>query len=135
MPLETLDSFIRSVEWFMSASDGDLSSQGDKLAEQDLLEAKLTIFKGLDAPEDISSQGMSFVTYGLTDEEKEARRRLYLSVTISDLRDLVQRWFFSEEKPLSKIFSSVIIGGNHEMLEKELSNRQWTVINRSENGQ
>lgn len=98
-PLESLKSFIRSIEWFKSL---------DGPTEQDILEAKLSIFKALDAPVDINALGMTEFIYKMSDSEKEERRKRLLSISLSDIKKLVDHWWPGNSGPKT---CSVIIGG------------------------
>lgn len=54
--------------------------------DQELEEAKLTIFQGLDAPQSVSSEGLLRFEIGITPEMEQERRERLLDVTKEDVR-------------------------------------------------
>lgn len=120
-PLKSLETFRSSFDWFSK-------SNGVDIKDQDLLEAKLGIFKNLDAPLDLDAEGLEAFYSGCTKEMLEKRRRSYLEVSLNDLKELVWKYFSPNGIEASNIsFASAIIGGN-EAIELELAKSNWNII-------
>ena len=131
LPLHSVErSFPDSISWFLE--------NASRLTDQDLLEAKLTIFKELDAPQDISNLGMARFNYDISNDMLEQRRASILSCSLQDLSSLASKYFTTNpgllDKNLWKKNSRAVIigGGQKENLEIILKgNVEWT-INRLE---
>ncbi|KAI9775312.1 MAG: Mitochondrial presequence protease [Geoglossum umbratile] len=61
-------------------------------ADRDIEEAKLSVFKSLDAPQSVSSEGMTLFLEGVTEEMKQERRERLLDVTGGDVREAAQKY-------------------------------------------
>ena len=59
--------------------------------EQDLEEAKLSVFQSVDAPQSVSEEGMSKFLSGVDDEMKQTRREQLLDVTKEQVREVAQK--------------------------------------------
>lgn len=77
----TLKVFNDSIDWL---SKGDYS-------EQDIDEAKLSVFQSVDAPVTPGSQGMRQFIHGISDEMKHNHRMSLLDVTKGDIKEVTQR--------------------------------------------
>uniref|UniRef100_A0A8D2AWE4 Presequence protease, mitochondrial n=1 Tax=Sciurus vulgaris TaxID=55149 RepID=A0A8D2AWE4_SCIVU len=69
--LETLNSFEKAIDWAKSG----------KFTEQDIDEAKLSVFSAVDAPIAPSDKGMDHFLFGLSDEVKQAHREQLFAVS------------------------------------------------------
>ncbi|EHH18853.1 hypothetical protein EGK_19412, partial [Macaca mulatta] len=69
--IETLQSFGKDVDWAKSG----------KFTQQDIDEAKLSVFSTVDAPVAPSDKGMDHFLYGLSDEMKQAHREQLFAVS------------------------------------------------------
>ncbi|KAF5890185.1 presequence protease, mitochondrial, partial [Clarias magur] len=78
---QTLEAFHRGVEW---AQDG-------RFTQQDVDEAKLSIFSTVDAPVGPSDKGLELFLNGITDDIKQAHRERLFSVTHKNLIDVANR--------------------------------------------
>ncbi|ELW71643.1 Presequence protease, mitochondrial [Tupaia chinensis] len=69
--IETLQSFAKAVDWAKSG----------KFTQQDIDEAKLSVFSAVDAPVAPSDKGMDHFLYGLSDEMKQVHREQLFAVS------------------------------------------------------
>ena len=122
-PLASISIFRTSMAWFLE------ESAKKTITNTDLEEAKLSIFKQIDAPIDSVSEGMDYFLADWTSEQANLQRKRLLDTKTEDLVELVQRWFGSpqQEDP----FISVIIGCG-DIIEQQRSNIQrieaWKII-------
>ncbi|MCJ1377441.1 Mitochondrial presequence protease [Xylographa soralifera] len=58
--------------------------------DQDLEEAKLSVFQGIDAPESVSEEGMTRFLSGIDEEMEQVKREQLLDVRKEDLGDVAQ---------------------------------------------
>lgn len=115
MPWQSLRSFQASLNWFLAE---------DSVSEQDVDEAKLTVFKEIDAPVDLAFEGMEQFHSGVTHAMLQERRKAFLAVTLAQLKDLVRG------SALRLSFRSVVIGGEgtESMADKQ---QEWRVVSPS----
>nr|XP_020016944.1 LOW QUALITY PROTEIN: presequence protease, mitochondrial [Castor canadensis] len=73
--IETLQSFGKAVDWAKSG----------KFTQQDIDEAKLSVFSTVDAPVAPSDKGMDHFLYGLSDEMRQAHREQLFAVSYDKL--------------------------------------------------
>jgi Zn-dependent M16 (insulinase) family peptidase len=59
---------------------------------RDLEEAKLSVFQSVDAPESVSSEGMTRFLSGVNDEMLQTRREQLLDVTTEQVREVAQKY-------------------------------------------
>ena len=113
-PLKSLETFQKSIEWIKSTN-------GNGPTDQDILEAKLAVFKSIDAPIDVDAFGMAEFIHGINHEERDERRRKLLAITLEDIKELANRvWPNGGSGPKT---CSVIIGGGISSLPKD-----WQII-------
>ncbi|XP_059953540.1 presequence protease, mitochondrial isoform X1 [Mesoplodon densirostris] len=79
---ETLQSFLKAVDWAKSG----------RFTQQDINEAKLSVFAAVDAPVAPSDKGLDCFLYGLSDEAKQAHREQLFAVRHEDLVDVSNRY-------------------------------------------
>lgn len=85
-PANSLRVFDSAPGWFL----------GHALAEQELLEARLSVFSGLDAPQDISSEGLHMFYHGISDVDRQLYRDQLFAVDKAGLQATVERLFNPE---------------------------------------
>uniref|UniRef100_A0A8C5V7E1 Presequence protease, mitochondrial n=1 Tax=Microcebus murinus TaxID=30608 RepID=A0A8C5V7E1_MICMU len=73
--VETLQAFRKAVDWAKSG----------KFTQQDIDEAKLSVFASVDAPVAPSDKGMDHFLYGLSNEAKQVHRERLFAVTRDSL--------------------------------------------------
>ncbi|KAI0146375.1 Metalloenzyme, LuxS/M16 peptidase-like protein [Xylariaceae sp. FL1272] len=61
-------------------------------SDQDLEEAKISVFQGVDAPKSVNTEGMLRFVSGITDEMQQTRREQLLDVTKDQVREVAQRY-------------------------------------------
>ncbi|KAL9002296.1 MAG: hypothetical protein Q9188_004771 [Gyalolechia gomerana] len=59
---------------------------------QDLEEAKLSVFQGVDAPESVSEEGMTRFLSGVDENMEQRKREQFLDVNTSDVVDVAQQY-------------------------------------------
>ncbi|KAL4843474.1 hypothetical protein H8958_013754 [Nasalis larvatus] len=80
--IETLQSCGKAVYWAKSG----------KFTQQDIDEAKLSVFSTIDAPVAPSDKGMDHFLYGLSDEMKQAHREQLFTVSHDKLLAVSDRY-------------------------------------------
>ena len=80
--IETLQSFGKAVDWAKSG----------KFTQQDIDEAKLSVFSTVDSPVAPSAKGMSLFLYGLSDEMKQAYREQLFAVNHDKLTSVSHKY-------------------------------------------
>ncbi|KAI0405225.1 Metalloenzyme, LuxS/M16 peptidase-like protein [Xylaria palmicola] len=61
-------------------------------SSQDLEEAKISVFQGVDAPKSVNTEGMLRFMSGITDEMQQKRREQLLDVTKDQVREVAQKY-------------------------------------------
>ncbi|KAI1147281.1 Metalloenzyme, LuxS/M16 peptidase-like protein [Nemania diffusa] len=61
-------------------------------SNQDLEEAKISVFQSVDAPKSVNTEGMSRFMSGITDEMQQKRREQLLDVTKNQVREVAQNY-------------------------------------------
>ncbi|KAF5928002.1 hypothetical protein HPG69_014160 [Diceros bicornis minor] len=79
---ETLQSFAKAVDWAKSG----------RFTQQDIDEAKLSVFSAVDAPVAPSDKGLEHFLYGLSDEVKQAHREQLFAVHREGLIDVSNKY-------------------------------------------
>ncbi|KAG0213433.1 Mitochondrial presequence protease [Mortierella sp. GBA30] len=87
-PQKTLTTYQDSVRWVLDRAD---------FTEQELAEAKLSIFQRMDAPVSAAEEGMVVFTEGITDEMRQTRREQLLKVTSEDVKDVASRYLLDQQ--------------------------------------
>ncbi|XP_051007405.1 presequence protease, mitochondrial isoform X3 [Acomys russatus] len=80
--IETLQSFGKAVDWAKSG----------KFTQQDIDEAKLSVFSAVDSPIAPSDKGMDHFLYGLSDEMKQAYREQLFAVSHDKLTSVSHKY-------------------------------------------
>ncbi|KAI0166745.1 Metalloenzyme, LuxS/M16 peptidase-like protein [Hypoxylon sp. FL1284] len=63
-----------------------------KWSDQDLEEAKISVFQNVDAPRSVNAEGMLRFTAGITDEMQQKRREQLLDVSKDQVREVAQEY-------------------------------------------
>ncbi|XP_068843300.1 presequence protease, mitochondrial isoform X2 [Capricornis sumatraensis] len=79
---ETLQSFMKAIDW----------AKAGRFTQQDIDEAKLSVFSAVDAPVAPSDKGLDHFLYGLSDEMKQVHREQLFAVCHEDLVDVSNRY-------------------------------------------
>ncbi|KAG0205133.1 Mitochondrial presequence protease [Mortierella sp. NVP41] len=87
-PQKTLTTYQDSVRWVLDRPD---------FTEQELAEAKLSIFQRMDAPVSAAEEGMVVFTEGITDEMRQTRREQLLKVTSADVKEVALRYLLDQQ--------------------------------------
>ncbi|XP_065648891.1 presequence protease, mitochondrial isoform X2 [Hydra vulgaris] len=103
--LSTLNSFEKSVIW---ASEG-------KFTDDDIEEAKLSVFSHIDSPVPPSNRGMPLFKSGLTDEIRQLHRDRLFATNRNDLINVSQRYLL----PGAQKDAYAIIGPKNEELRND----------------
>ncbi|KAK5993951.1 Pitrilysin metalloproteinase [Cladobotryum mycophilum] len=61
-------------------------------ADQDLEEAKISVFQSVDAPKSVNQEGMARFLSGVTDEMKQKKREQLLDVTKDQVKEVAQKF-------------------------------------------
>lgn len=110
---------IKSIESFKQTPEVALENLANVWDSKDLQEAKLAIFQSVDAPSHIASQGSSTFLDGVTDELRQERRERFLDVSISDLKDVAEKYLVPNKEVVTVI-------GDNEILKVDGS--KWDVV-------
>ncbi|ORY02652.1 hypothetical protein K493DRAFT_405243 [Basidiobolus meristosporus CBS 931.73] len=81
-PFKTIETYDKSIDWVI----------GHKFNDEELTEAKLSIFGKLDSPVSASQEGMTYFTTGLSDDMRQKRREALLKVTSDDVRQAAEKY-------------------------------------------
>jgi Zn-dependent M16 (insulinase) family peptidase len=81
-PLNTIKIMQNAGKW---AAEKEWSSR-------DIDEAKISVFKGLDAPRSVSEEGMGRFLSGVTEEMRELRREQLLDVTRDQVKEVANKF-------------------------------------------
>ncbi|CAO3587944.1 unnamed protein product [Absidia cylindrospora] len=91
--MATIDTYNNAMDWTL----------GHTFTEQDLTEAKLSIFQQLDAPINVYSEGMPQFISGLSDAMRQTRREQLLAVTQQDVKTVAEQY-------LGQAYGATILG-------------------------
>ncbi|KAF9410818.1 Mitochondrial presequence protease [Podila epigama] len=86
-PQKTLATYEASVRWVLDRAE---------FTEQELAEAKLSIFQRMDSPISAAEEGMVVFTEGITDEMRQTRREQLLKVTSDDVKEVASRYLLNQ---------------------------------------
>ena len=67
-----------------------------EFSDQDLQEAKLSVFQAVDAPESVSEEGMTRFLSGIDEGMEQIRREQLLDVTKQNVRDVAQKYLIDQ---------------------------------------
>ncbi|KAI4146892.1 MAG: hypothetical protein LQ340_005766 [Diploschistes diacapsis] len=89
-------------------------------SEQDIEEAKLSVFQGLDAPESVSQEGMTRFLSGVDEDMEQLMRERLLDVNKEQVRDVADTWLVKGVERASM----TILGEKKEWVKES---EGWTV--------
>ncbi|KAI8092588.1 peptidase M16C associated-domain-containing protein [Halteromyces radiatus] len=78
----TVETYNKAMDWVRRYT----------FTDQDLTEAKLSLFQQVDAPVNVSMEGMPQFISGLSDNMRQIRREQLLSVTQNDIKDVAEQY-------------------------------------------
>ena len=84
-------------------------------SDQDLEEAKLSVFQAVDAPESVSEEGMTRFLSGVDEEMQQIRRERLLDVTMTDVKDVAEKYLI-ERMPEATI---TVLGEGKELARED----------------
>ncbi|KAI8327793.1 peptidase M16C associated-domain-containing protein [Chlamydoabsidia padenii] len=107
--LATLDTYHHARDWVLNHAS---------FTDQDLTEAKLSIFQQVDAPLNVYSEGMPQFIHGLSDLMRQTRREQLLSVTSDEVTKCAELY-------LGQAYGATVLGN-----ESSAKNRKddWITI-------
>ncbi|XP_028987098.1 presequence protease, mitochondrial [Betta splendens] len=108
--VQTLSAFSRAVDWAKSG----------QFTQQDIDEAKLSVFSAVDSPVAPADKGMSRFLSGITDEMKQNYRQRLFAVSHKDLVDVAERHLGIRQTT----FGVAVLGPENETIKKDPS---WIV--------
>nr|XP_018905366.1 PREDICTED: presequence protease, mitochondrial [Bemisia tabaci]XP_018905367.1 PREDICTED: presequence protease, mitochondrial [Bemisia tabaci] len=108
----TFDAFDNSVEWLMNSN----------LSDEDIDEAKLSVFQRIDEPIPPSNRGMRLFLHGITDEMFQQHRSHLLKVTRDDVIFVANK-YLSKHEPTGKVARALIGPENNDL--KNRRNESW----------
>ncbi|XP_039999440.1 presequence protease, mitochondrial [Xiphias gladius] len=106
----TLSAFRKGVDWAKSG----------QFTQQDIDEAKLSVFSAVDSPVAPADKGMGLFLSGVTDEMKQSHRERLFAVTHKNLVDVAKRYLSIGQRTCG----AAILGPENETIEKDPS---WIV--------
>lgn len=90
-------------------------ARGKEWTDQNLEEAKLSVFQGVDAPESVSQEGMTRFLSGIDEEMEQNKREQLLDVKKEDLRDVAHQYLVEGMKDARL----AVLGEKKDWVEKE----------------
>lgn len=90
-----------------------------KISENDLEQAKLTIFQKIEAPKSVRDDGMSLFNYDIDDDLKQERRYALLDCSLDDVLEAGEKYVNEDA-----VKSRVIIGHDTENVE---DSNEWKI--------
>ncbi|GMF05082.1 unnamed protein product [Ambrosiozyma monospora] len=115
-PAQSITTFNQSVDKVIEKIE-----KGVINSDEDLEQAKLTIFQKIDAPMTVREEGMSLFNFELDDDMKQERREHLLDCSLDDVKEVAEKYFGDEAER-----SSVIIGTDADK-EAGLPGENWTI--------
>jgi len=109
-PLETFQAFDQALDWVNKK----------KISLDELNEAKLAIFQGIDHPVAPMSKGNALFFYDLNEQIRQEHRNQIMKVNIDDILNVANIYFSNTH------FSKVLIGPANNLNNSETS---WNVTN------
>lgn len=108
--LQTLDAFHKGVDWARSG----------QFTQQDIDEAKLSVFSAVDSPVAPSDKGMECFLRGITDDMRQGHRERLFAVTHHNLVDVAGRYLGLGQRTCGV----AILGPENDTVKKDPS---WIV--------
>lgn len=111
---------LRSLEYIENESASQVLK--GEITESNINEAKLRIFQSLDAPMDVSSEGMMYFSNGINNEMLQTRRENLLSVELEDIKNVCEKYLLDSFK--NGEYKAVAVGPKLE----EYSEKNWQFV-------
>lgn len=108
--VQTLSAFHKGVEWAKSG----------QFTQQDIDEAKLSVFSAVDSPVAPADKGMGLFLSGVTDEMKQSHRERLFAVNHKNLVDVAERYLCVGQRTSGV----AILGPENDAIKKDPS---WVV--------
>ncbi|KAM7400088.1 hypothetical protein PAMA_004675 [Pampus argenteus] len=108
--VQTLSAFRKGVDW----------AKAGQFTQQDIDEAKLSVFSAVDSPVAPSDKGMGRFLSGITDEMKQSYRERLFAVSHKNLVDVAERYLGVGQRTCGV----AILGPENETIKKDPS---WIV--------
>uniref|UniRef100_A0AAX7TFN7 Presequence protease, mitochondrial n=1 Tax=Astatotilapia calliptera TaxID=8154 RepID=A0AAX7TFN7_ASTCA len=105
--VQTLSAFGNGIEWAKSG----------KFTQQDIDEAKLSVFSAVDSPVAPADKGMGQFLSGVTDEMKQSHRQRLFAVDHKNLVDVAERYLSAGQKTCGV----AILGPENDVIKKDPS--------------
>ncbi|XP_003447492.1 presequence protease, mitochondrial [Oreochromis niloticus] len=105
--VQTLSAFGNGIDWAKSG----------KFTQQDIDEAKLSVFSAVDSPVAPADKGMGQFLSGVTDEMKQSHRQRLFAVDHKNLVDVAERYLSAGQKTCGV----VILGPENDVIKKDPS--------------
>ena len=99
-PFESENKFVASTKFIM-----DKISSGE-ITNQDLEQAKLTIFQKIDAPEAVGEEGLPYFNFDVDDDARQERRENLLDCSLADIQNVANKYFASDNGRANVIIGS-----------------------------
>ncbi|RIB04355.1 peptidase M16C associated-domain-containing protein [Gigaspora rosea] len=109
--LETLETYKQAIDWVANR----------KFSQQEMDEAKLSIFQGIDAPISVAQEGLVYFEGRINDDMRQLRREQLLSVTEDDIKEAAK--ILEQQEHLNWSSVTIIGEGKPEILE----DNKWKV--------
>ncbi|CAG8628885.1 16489_t:CDS:10, partial [Gigaspora rosea] len=103
--LETLETYKQAIDWVANR----------KFSQQEMDEAKLSIFQGIDAPISVAQEGLVYFEGRINDDMRQLRREQLLSVTEDDIKEAAK--ILEQQEHLNWSSVTIIGEGKPEILE------------------
>lgn len=91
-PLNTMTVMQQAGQW----------AHESHFSDQDIQEAKLSVFQSLDAPESVSEEGMTRFLSGIDEDMEQTRREQLLDVTKANVQEVAQK-YIAEQMPAATL--------------------------------
>lgn len=111
---------VKSLETFGKAGEFGASNEWK---DQDLDEAKLTIFQSIDAPTSAKSEGKILFREQITDEMRQERREQLLDVDLEDVKQVAEEYLVGQPA------SHAIMGNSPD--EAPQKEQKWDIVDLS----
>ena len=91
--------------------------------DQELEEAKLSVFQGVDAPESVSEEGMTRFLSGIDQDMEQVKREQLLDVSKDDVRDVAQKYIVDNMSNASL----AILGEEKDWVKDKVQKQGWEI--------
>ncbi|CAO3609626.1 unnamed protein product [Cunninghamella blakesleeana] len=113
--MATINTYQHAFDWIMQQN----------FTDQDMTEAKLSIFKRIDAPIAVSSEGMIQFVHGISDYMRQNRREQLLKVTQDDIKHVANIY-------LNQQYSTTILGNENSRVSSSKKIKKIKILDNEE---